>query len=110
MEFNGLNLCQPPTPIMEEVTGGNITASYSASLKRSDWDLGQLAEVRKCKVGTERVHPLPSSSQTDLQLGCELWGEEASLFLWVRLHPQSTSRYSMALAGFSIRFINVSIL
>ena len=32
-------------------------------------------------------HPLLSSSQTDLQLECELWGEEASLFLWASLYP-----------------------
>lgn len=63
--------------------------------------LGKWPEVRKYRVGMERVekwHPPflpfpPSSSQTDSQLGCELWGEEASLFLWVSLHPLRVNVY-----------------
>lgn len=81
---------KPLAPIMEEVTGGNITASYSASLKEwlGPWATGRGEEIQS------RQHSLPSSSQTDLQLGCELWGEEASLFLWVSLYPQSQRLYT----------------
>lgn len=94
---------------MEEVTGGNITASYRASLKKwlGPWAEGRGEEIQSGKWKERRssallfsyppppppLLPLLSSSQTDSQLGCDLWGEEASLFLLVSLHPPRVDGY-----------------
>lgn len=73
---------------------GSDWCSITAFLWRT-WDLGQMAEVRKCSAGMERVEkwhtssilfcssspPSFHSSQTGSQLGCELKREEASFFL-----------------------------
>lgn len=98
---------KPPAPIMEEVAGGNIIASYSASLR-------QLAEVRKCRVGMERVEkwhppflPFPPSSAPLRQT--HSWGvncvERKPAFSSgsVYILSESTSTCSMALAGYWIR-------
>lgn len=52
----------------------------------------------KFKSGTEGNWQPPSppppimhSAETDSQLGCELYKEEASLFLWVSMHPPRVS-------------------
>ncbi len=79
---------------------------HTALLWRSGWDLGQMARGEEIQSGDGKsgevapsfsaVSPLirsSSSSQTDSQLGCELWGEEASLFLWVSLHPLRVNVY-----------------
>lgn len=113
---------KPPAPIMEEVTGGNITASYSAAL-RSGWDLGQMAEVRKYRAGMERVekwHPPflpfpPSSAPLHPLRQTHSWGvncgERKPAFSSgsVYILSESTFTYSMAWASCCIGFMNAWI-
>lgn len=63
---------KPPPPITEEVIGGNLTTSYSASLW-SGWDLGQMAMVRKYRAVMKEwrsgtVSPPPKSAPLILRL------------------------------------------
>lgn len=52
-------MSKPPAPIKEEVTGGNIAASYSASLKEwlGPWAKGRGEEIRSRDGKSGEVAP-----------------------------------------------------